>query len=95
MISSIKNIYRSVVLDHPVFTILLLLVVFAFFVSHVEDFKLDASADALLLENDKDLKIFRELNDRYATKDFLFVTFTPDQDLFNLSYLVLVYLVWT
>jgi hypothetical protein len=36
----------------------------------------------LLLENDEDLKIFRDLNDRYATKDFLFVTFTPNQDLF-------------
>ena len=90
MISSIKNIYRSVVLNHPVFTILLLLVVFAFFVSHAEDFRLDASADALLLENDKDLKIFRELTDRYATKDFLFVTFTPNQDLFSDSSLHIV-----
>lgn len=83
MINFIKNSYRSLVLNHPVFTILLLLVVFAFFVSHAKDFKLDASADALLLENDEDLKIFRNLNDRYATKDFLFVTFTPNQDLFS------------
>lgn len=82
MINFTKNCYRRVVLDHPVFTIFLLLLVFAFFVSHAKDFRLDASADALLLENDEDLKIFRELNDRYATKDFLFVTFTPDQDLF-------------
>ena len=82
MINIIKNFYRSVVLNHPVFTILLLLMVFGFFVSHAKDFKLDASADALLLENDEDLKIFRDLNDRYATKDFLFVTFTPHQDLF-------------
>jgi predicted RND superfamily exporter protein len=83
MINFTKNCYRRVVLDHPVFTILLLLLVFAFFVSHAKDFKLDASADALLLENDEDLKIFRDLNDRYATKDFLFVTFTPNQDLFS------------
>jgi len=82
MINFTKTCYRRVVLDHPVFTILLLLLVFAFFVSHAKDFKLDASADALLLENDEDLKIFRDLNDRYATKDFLFVTFTPNQDLF-------------
>jgi len=82
MINIIKIFYRSVVLNHPVFTILLLLMVFGFFVSHAKDFKLDASADALLLENDEDLKIFRDLNDRYATKDFLFVTFTPHQDLF-------------
>jgi len=82
MINIIKNYYRNVVLNQPVFTIILLLVVFGFFVSHAKDFKLDASADALLLENDEDLKIFRDLNDRYATKDFLFVTFTPNQDLF-------------
>ncbi|MCH8847142.1 MAG: MMPL family transporter [Proteobacteria bacterium] len=79
----IKICYRSVVLNHPVFTIFLLMLVFGFFVSHAKDFKLDASADALLLENDKDLKIFRDLNERYATKDFLFVTFTPNQDLFS------------
>jgi len=82
MINFTKNCYNRVVLNHPVFTIFLLLLVFAFFVSHAKDFRLDASADALLLENDEDLKIFRDLNDRYATKDFLFVTFTPDQDLF-------------
>ncbi len=75
------------VFNHPIFTIFLLLLLFAFFVSHVEDFKLDASADALLLENDNDLKIFRELNDRYATNDFLLVIFTPNQDLFSDSYL--------
>lgn len=83
MINLITNYYRRVVLDHPIFTILLLLLVFAFFVSHIKDFKLDASADALLLEDDEDLKIFRDLNRRYATKDFLFLTFTPKQDLFS------------
>ncbi len=83
MINFIRNCYRRLVLDHPVVTILLLLLVFTFFVSHAKDFKLDASADALLLENDEDLKTFRDLNYRYATKDFLFVTFTPDQDLFS------------
>ena len=90
MISFIKNSYHRLVLDHPVFTIFLLLLVFGFFVSHAKDFKLDASADALLLENDEDLKIFRNLNDRYANKDFLFVTFTPNQDLFSDSSLHIV-----
>lgn len=83
MINLIKICYRSVVLNHPVFTIFLLMLVFGFFVSHAKDFKLDASADALLLENDEDLKIFRDLNERYAIKDFLFVTFTPNLDLFS------------
>ena len=83
MIHFIKDSYRHLVLNHPVFTLLLLLAVSAFFISHAKDFKLDASADALLLENDEDLKIFRDLNKRYAIRDFLFVTFTPIQNLFS------------
>jgi len=54
-----------------------------FFTLHAKDFKLDASADSLLLEDDKDLKIFRDLIERYDTKEFLFVTFTPVNDLFS------------
>ncbi|MBL1142924.1 MAG: MMPL family transporter [Proteobacteria bacterium] len=57
--------------------------ILAFFAVHTKDFKLDASADSLLLDDDKDLKVFRETLDRYATKEFLFVTFTPEEDLFS------------
>ena len=38
---------------------------------------MDASSDALLLEGDKDLKYLREINERYGTKDFLVLTYTP------------------
>ena len=37
----------------------------------------DASSDALLLEGDKDLKYLREVNERYGSKDFLVLTYTP------------------
>lgn len=57
--------------------------ILAFFAVHTKDFKLDASADSLLLDDDKDLKLFRETLDRYATKEFLFVTFSPDEGLFS------------
>ena len=33
--------------------------------------------DALLLEGDKDLKYLREINERYGSKDFLVLTYTP------------------
>lgn len=46
-------------------------------------FKLDASADALTLENDQDLNYFRETAKNYSSGDFLIVTFTPRQDLFS------------
>ena len=63
--------------------LVLLSCILVFFAWHAKDFKLDASADSLLLEDDEDLRIFRELIDRYQTKEFLFVTFTPEADLFS------------
>ena len=58
-------------------------VVLCFFALHTKNFKLDASADSLLLEDDKDLQLFRETIERYTTKEFLFVTFTSDESLFS------------
>tara|TARA_Y100000588_G_scaffold103580_1_gene112891 strand:+ start:1276 stop:3645 length:2370 start_codon:yes stop_codon:yes gene_type:complete len=49
----------------------------------VPNFKLDASSDSLLLENDQDLRNFRELAQRYGIREFLFVTLTPNNDLFD------------
>ena len=58
-------------------TLLLLsaIIIFSFF--RLEIFNLDASSDALLLEGDKDLNYLREVNERYGTKDFLVLTYTP------------------
>ena len=36
-----------------------------------------------MLEDDKDLQLFRETIERYTTKEFLFVTFTSDDSLFS------------
>ncbi len=58
-------------------------VVLCFFAFQTKSFKLDASADSLLLEGDQDLKLFRETIERYATKEFLFVTFTSKENLFT------------
>ena len=58
-----------------------------------KNFKLDASSDALLLENDKDLKYLREINERYGSKDFLVLTYEPvssftnEETIINLQFL--------
>lgn len=83
MINHISALYDRIVLGHPVAMLVLLSCILTFFAWHAKDFKLDASADSLLLEDDEDLRIFRELIDRYRTKEFLFVTFTPSDDLFS------------
>ena len=83
MFNYISRFYTKVILAHPSGMLVILLLLFGFFAFHAKEFKLDASADSLLLEDDMDLKIFRELNDRYDTKEFLFLTFTPREDLFS------------
>ncbi|MBW1691693.1 MAG: RND family transporter [Deltaproteobacteria bacterium] len=75
--------YERVILGHPVVVLIVLGAVLAFFSYHAKEFKLDASPDTLLLEDDKDLKIFREINSRYALREFLVVTFSPHEDLFS------------
>jgi predicted RND superfamily exporter protein len=40
--------------------------------------QIDASADTLLLENDKDLIFLKKTSKRYASEDFLIVTFSPN-----------------
>ena len=52
---------------------------------HARDFRLDASADSLLLENDQDYKVFRDLSERYQSKSFLVVALVPEQGVFATS----------
>ncbi|MFB0520637.1 MAG: RND family transporter [Desulfatiglandales bacterium] len=83
MMNGFSKVYERIVLGHPIVVVMVLLLVLSFFSYFVKDFRLDASADSLLLEDDKDLKVFREIIDRYNVKEFLFVTFTPYEDLFS------------
>jgi len=83
MFDRLATIYRSIIIERPLYALILLAAVFVFFAYHVKDFRLDASADSLLLEGDEDLRNFRDLIDQYGTSNFLFVTFTPEDDLFS------------
>ena len=81
-----KNIIKK---PKPVFFILLLILVLAFYFS--KDFKLDASSETLLLENDPDLIYLNEINQKYGAKEFLILTYSPnskmnsDESIRNLS----------
>jgi uncharacterized protein len=83
VIEQIKKIYVATVLKQPILVCFLMASILVFFAVHTKDFKLDASADSLLLDDDKDLKVFRETLERYETKEFLFVTFSPKEGLFS------------
>ncbi len=79
----IAKLYELIVLKRPVAVLVVLALVLGFFAYNARYFKLDASADSLLLEDDRDLKTFRTIIDRYGIKDFLLVTFEPQDELFS------------
>ncbi len=71
------NIYKKFVVDYSKITLSLISLILVYFLFHSKNFNLDASSDALLLEGDKDLKYLREVNERYGSKDFLVLTYSP------------------
>ena len=83
MPSSLINLYNSTVLRRPIITLLLTALVMLFFFSHITDFELDASADSLILENDAALNYYRGVRERYGSDDFLIVTYSPKEALFD------------
>ena len=83
MTSRTVQAYDTLVLHNPKLILVLLFSILVFFGYHTKDFKLDASADSLLLEDDVDLKVLRKVYERYSSSDLLVVTYTPDKDLFS------------
>ena len=71
------KIYHKLVTDLSKLTLLILGLLIIFSINSSKNFNLDASSDALLLEGDKDLQYLREINERYGSKEFLFLTYTP------------------
>ncbi|WP_101757632.1 RND family transporter [Oceanicoccus sp. KOV_DT_Chl] len=73
--------YEAIILRRPLITLLISLLIIGWLSTHIPSFKLDASADSLVLEGDQALKYYREISKRYASEDFLLVTYRPQQDL--------------
>ena len=73
-----SNLYKSIIIKKPKFTLFLLIALLLTFGFFSKNFQLDASSDTLLLENDPDLKYLREVNKKYGSKDFLVLTYTHE-----------------
>ena len=75
------KVYQNTVIQKPKLVLAILLLILISFGYFSKDFKLDASSDTLLLENDPDLNYLREVTKRYGSKDFLVLTYTPEKRL--------------
>ncbi len=82
MYEAILKLYERVVLKHPILTILAMILLIAAVGSYSKNFRLDASADSLLLENDQDLKYYRSISAKYGSDEFLVITYSPKLDLY-------------
>jgi len=77
------SFFDKVILKRPVLTIIFILVVVCFLGYKAKDFRLDASAETLVLENDKDLRYSRFIDSRYGLQEYLVMTYAPEDDLFS------------
>ncbi len=75
----LEKIYKNSIINKPKLTLLILTILLVSFGFFSKDFKLDASSDSLLLENDPDLKYLREVNSKYGSKDTLVLTYTSEK----------------
>ncbi len=75
--------YLNLVLKRPFWVLAVLIMMVSALGWNLQYFRMDASADSLVVEGDADLEFSREINERYGTGDFVFVTFDPDGELFT------------
>lgn len=83
MNASLLRVYQTLVIDRPVVALGVVLGLVAFFAPYGQRFKLDASSESIVLENDQALKYYRATRDTYGSDDFLIVSYTPYDDLLS------------
>ena len=77
------KIYKKNIIKKPKTIFFLLICCLIFFSYNAKDFRLDASSETLLIEGDPDLKYLNEVNQRYGSREFLVLTYTPEEDITN------------
>jgi uncharacterized protein len=83
LLNLLSSNYRKWVIEKPLASLMIVLLVVGYFSSHIPSFKLDASAESLVLENDDSLQYYRTISKSYGSDDFLIITYAPFKDLMS------------
>ena len=83
MKKNLSDIYFKWVIEKPVWALVFVTLVVAGFSYHIPKFKLDASAESLVLENDNALEYYRKISKVYGSDDFLVITYSPKKDMMS------------
>lgn len=80
----LRALYDRLIFPHPFIILAAFALLLALAAVKFGEFRLDASAESLVLENDRSLEQYRQVNRRFTTSDdFLIVTYTPEDELFS------------
>ena len=79
----IAQFYQNNILKYPRAVFIILLIALFSFGYFSKDFRLDASSETLLIEGDPDLKYLEEVTERYGSKEFLILTYTPNENMIS------------
>ena len=79
----IAQFYQDIILKNPKSILIILLIALITFGYYSKDFKLDASSETLLIEGDPDLEYLKEITNRYGSKEFLILTYTPNEGMIS------------
>ena len=77
-----SKIFSDYITSSPKIFLSVFFLALIFSIFNLDNFKLDASSDSLVLESDDDLKYYREVSTDYSSSDFLIIIFDPKEDLF-------------
>jgi len=77
----LSHLYENTVLKNSKSIFVLLLITLLSFGYFSKDFRLDASSETLLIEGDPDLEYLKEITERYGSKDFLILTYSPNEEM--------------
>ncbi len=79
----LANLYQKYIIEKSTLIFLILILSVLTFGYYSKDFKLDASSETLLIEGDPDLKYLDEISERYGSKEFLILTYTPNSEMIS------------
>jgi len=78
-----SHFYQKNIIKNPNIVLLFLVISLLSFGFFSKDFRLDASSETLLIDGDPDLKYLKEVTKRYNSKEFLVLTFSPNEDVIS------------
>ena len=75
----LAQMYQNIILKNPKAILVLLIITILSFGYYTKDFRLDASSETLLIDGDPDLAYLKEVSERYGSREFLILTYTPNE----------------